>query len=204
VFTLKLRKHIRTKRLEDIQQLGVDRVVLLTFGTGTSAQHLIVEFYASGNIILTDNNFEILTLLRTHKYEEDVVVATHQIYPFSTAKPFKKIETQSMTELIKNQKEKNLTEQSNETLKSILISSTDLGSTIIEHCILSISQNPNLKMSEFDISVAPSLVAALIEAEKIMDKDNHDSPKGYIFLKGMTQEKKERKKTTNQREEKTN
>jgi hypothetical protein len=44
---LQLRKHIRTKKLNDVQQLGVDRVVDLTFGTGESAFHLIVEFYAA-------------------------------------------------------------------------------------------------------------------------------------------------------------
>lgn len=30
-FTLKLRKHIRTRRLEDVRQLGYDRVSLLLF-----------------------------------------------------------------------------------------------------------------------------------------------------------------------------
>ena len=33
-FTLKLRKHVRTRRVESVRQLGVDRVVQLTFGTG--------------------------------------------------------------------------------------------------------------------------------------------------------------------------
>lgn len=31
-FTLKLRKHLRTKRLEDVRQLGIDRIVDFTFG----------------------------------------------------------------------------------------------------------------------------------------------------------------------------
>ena len=31
-FSLKLRKHIRTKKVEEVRQLGVDRVVVLTFG----------------------------------------------------------------------------------------------------------------------------------------------------------------------------
>lgn len=28
-FTLKLRKHIRTRRLEDVRQLGIDRVTMI-------------------------------------------------------------------------------------------------------------------------------------------------------------------------------
>ena len=31
-FTLKLRKHLRTRRLEDVRQLGVDRIVDFSFG----------------------------------------------------------------------------------------------------------------------------------------------------------------------------
>ena len=48
-FTLKLRKHIRTRRLERVTQLGVDRVVALTFGTGEAAHHLLLEFYAQAS-----------------------------------------------------------------------------------------------------------------------------------------------------------
>ena len=45
-FTLKLRKHLRTRRLEDVRQLGVDRVVDFVFGCGDNAHHLILEMYA--------------------------------------------------------------------------------------------------------------------------------------------------------------
>lgn len=45
-FTLKLRKHLRTRRLEDVRQLGVDRVVDLVFGANEAAHHLILEMYA--------------------------------------------------------------------------------------------------------------------------------------------------------------
>ncbi|KIY97196.1 hypothetical protein MNEG_10764 [Monoraphidium neglectum] len=45
-FCLKLRKHLRTRRLEGVRQLGVDRVVDFTFGAGDTAYHLILEMYA--------------------------------------------------------------------------------------------------------------------------------------------------------------
>lgn len=38
---------MRTKKLEDIRQLGIDRVIDLTFGKGEGAHHIIVELYAS-------------------------------------------------------------------------------------------------------------------------------------------------------------
>ena len=45
-FTLKLRKHLRTRRLEDVKQLGVDRIVDFVFGTGEATHHLILELYS--------------------------------------------------------------------------------------------------------------------------------------------------------------
>jgi len=45
-FTLKLRKHLRTRRLEDVRQLGVDRIVDFVFGSGEARMHLILEMYS--------------------------------------------------------------------------------------------------------------------------------------------------------------
>jgi predicted ribosome quality control (RQC) complex YloA/Tae2 family protein len=45
-FTLKLRKHLRTRRLEDVRQLGIDRMVDFAFGTEDATYHLILELYS--------------------------------------------------------------------------------------------------------------------------------------------------------------
>jgi hypothetical protein len=84
-FAMKLRKHIRTKRLEDVRQLCNDRVVDLKFGSGDAIFHIILELYANGNIILTDGNYEILALLRSHQFEEDVAIKVNEIYPMAFA-----------------------------------------------------------------------------------------------------------------------
>lgn len=84
-FAMKLRKHIRTRRLEDVKQLCNDRVVDLKFGSGDSVFHIILELYANGNIILTDGNYEILALLRSHQFEEDVSIKVNEIYPMAFA-----------------------------------------------------------------------------------------------------------------------
>lgn len=44
-FSMKLRKHIRGRRLENIRQLGMDRAVDMQFGSNEAAYHLIVELY---------------------------------------------------------------------------------------------------------------------------------------------------------------
>jgi hypothetical protein len=84
-FAMKLRKHIRDKKLDDIRQMNSDRVVDFTFGSGDKAFHVILELYASGNIILTDHEYRIMNLLRTHKYDESVKVAVREVYPISFA-----------------------------------------------------------------------------------------------------------------------
>ncbi len=40
-----MRKHLRTRRLTALTQLGVDRVVDMQFGSDHAAYHLIVELY---------------------------------------------------------------------------------------------------------------------------------------------------------------
>eukprot|EP00580_Thalassiosira_gravida_P012624 CAMPEP_0201646380 /NCGR_PEP_ID=MMETSP0493-20130528/33831_1 /ASSEMBLY_ACC=CAM_ASM_000838 /TAXON_ID=420259 /ORGANISM="Thalassiosira gravida, Strain GMp14c1" /LENGTH=71 /DNA_ID=CAMNT_0048121521 /DNA_START=99 /DNA_END=311 /DNA_ORIENTATION=- len=67
---MKLRKHLRNLRLENVTQLGhLDRVVDFRFGSGNYAHHLLLELYSQGNLILCDGEYRILGLLRTHEYE---------------------------------------------------------------------------------------------------------------------------------------
>ena len=93
-FCAKLRKHLRSLRLEQVQQIGSDRVVLLQFGAGPSKHALILELYAKGNLILVDAEYKILALLRSHVYEkagENVAVQVGQVYPVTYATSWKTI-----------------------------------------------------------------------------------------------------------------
>jgi predicted ribosome quality control (RQC) complex YloA/Tae2 family protein len=60
-------------------------VVDITLGQDSSAYHILIEFYASGNLILTDSEYNIISLLRTHKYDEDTRCAVGEKYPFTHA-----------------------------------------------------------------------------------------------------------------------
>jgi predicted ribosome quality control (RQC) complex YloA/Tae2 family protein len=84
-FTMKLRKHMRTKKLEKVEQLGIDRVVDLQFGKSEFAFHILVELYAAGNVILTDHEYTILSLLRSHKFDETAKIQIKEKYPFTAA-----------------------------------------------------------------------------------------------------------------------
>lgn len=80
-FTLKLRKHIRSWRLDAISQLENDRAIDLCFGVaGTeSCFHIIVELFSKGNLILTNHEYTILVLLSTHK-DDCVKIAVRETY----------------------------------------------------------------------------------------------------------------------------
>lgn len=62
-FTSRLRKFLKTRRCTSISQIGTDRIIELQFSDG--GYRLFLEFFASGNVILTDANLKILALLRT-------------------------------------------------------------------------------------------------------------------------------------------
>lgn len=54
-FSMKLRKHIRGRRLESIRQLGMDRAVDMQFGSNEAAYHLLVEIYDRVSLFVERN-----------------------------------------------------------------------------------------------------------------------------------------------------
>ena len=86
MFAMKMRKHIKTKRLVAIRQLSGDRVVDFTLGSGEVQVHVILELYAAGNVVLTDKEYRILQVLRTHDYDNsDVRVRVNEVYQIDGA-----------------------------------------------------------------------------------------------------------------------
>lgn len=87
-FCAKLRKHVRTRRITHAKQMGTDRVMVLTFGGGEDnadperSYYIILEFYAGGNVILTDGYHKIISLLRVVGEDEGQKVSVGQTYDF--------------------------------------------------------------------------------------------------------------------------
>ena len=100
--------------MNDVRQLGVDRVVDFVFGTGKSEFHLLVELYANGNILLTDSEYKILTLMRTYKMDDNFV-ATNRIYPINSAKEILLPDFETLQNALANCDEK-------DNLKKVLLS----------------------------------------------------------------------------------
>jgi hypothetical protein len=83
--------------------------------------------FFQGNVILADANFEIQTLLRTHKYDEDVLVATHQVYPTQNIRQLQ-VEKDKVIEALANA-------EKTESIKQVLVKET--GRSCMSHILVS-------------------------------------------------------------------
>lgn len=141
-FSMKLRKHLKNKRLERFVQLELDRIVDLQFGMGEAAYHVIVELYDRGNIILTDHEMTILNILRPHvEGEEELRFAVREKYPESRAK--EQSTPRSLNEL------RTVLERGRpgDNLKKVLNPVLGYGPAIIDH-ILTKHELNNVKLAE--------------------------------------------------------
>ncbi|KAL4944547.1 hypothetical protein BDV06DRAFT_210171 [Aspergillus oleicola] len=61
-FVTRLRKYLKSRRITSVTQIGTDRIIDFSFSDGM--YHMLLEFFASGNIIITDAGYNIIALLR--------------------------------------------------------------------------------------------------------------------------------------------
>jgi predicted ribosome quality control (RQC) complex YloA/Tae2 family protein len=209
-FCSKLRKHLRGLRLERIVQLGnYDRVVNFVFGTGESRHSLILELYARGNIILTKADYTILALLRSHDYDQ-VSVKVGQIYPLTyatsaanTQAGLMRMSAEEALEWAKDElnehapkldESKKKKASSVMPLKAFLLKPSSgvyhYGPSLLEHCILCASLNPEAKIGLETIDTVLSseewsrLIKALQEegTSRINAVENDETP-GYTVYR---------------------
>lgn len=102
---MKLRKHLKNKRLESLKQLGTDRIIDFQFGIGDATYHLILELYDRGNLILCDHEMTILNVLRPHTEGEEVRFVVREKYPEARAREnFNQSSEQIVRDLMANVK----------------------------------------------------------------------------------------------------
>jgi len=85
-FAMLLRKYISGGKVLGIRQLGLERIIIFDIGKGTTTFHLIIELYDEGNVILTDEKFEIIKPLRHHRFKDREVIP-HVLYSMSPSDP---------------------------------------------------------------------------------------------------------------------
>lgn len=181
-FTLKLRKHIRSRRLEDVKQLGCDRVAQLTFGSGDTEVKLLLEFYASGNVILVDGKYRVLTLLRSHRDDaKGMATMAQHVYPIQTIRLRTPTPVETVHEAVSGVVEGSL--------KNILSSILAYGPQVAGFCIRQAGLNPKRELMKEPLSSEEesSLMQAIRVFEKWIDICEDKAPEGCIMVDGKGQ-----------------
>ncbi|KAK6182203.1 hypothetical protein SNE40_009935 [Patella caerulea] len=176
-FSMKLRKHLKNRRLEGVTQLGMDRIVDFQFGSDEAAYHVILELYDRGNIVLTDFEFTILNILRPRTDEsQDVKLVVHEKYPLIlNIKQHVKPTEDRIREILSSGKDM-------DPIKKLLLPHLDYGPALLEHCILGAGFNENVKLGKgFDIAQdIGKLMNGIEEAELLLKQIFTQPTKGYI------------------------
>ncbi|XP_059480083.1 ribosome quality control complex subunit NEMF homolog [Neocloeon triangulifer] len=178
-FSMKMRKHLKNKRLESLTQLGIDRAIDLQFGTGPAAYHLILELYDRGNIILTDCDFVILNVLRPHTEGEQIRFAVKEKYPQDRARTRQGAPDEERLKKIFSKA------KPGDQLKKFLVPNTDYGPALIEHVLLGAGFPPNVKFGK-DFNLEENfgkIHDALCVADEILNKASTEPSKGYVIQK---------------------
>ncbi|KAI1801754.1 hypothetical protein F4811DRAFT_440960 [Daldinia bambusicola] len=198
VFVQKLRKVLNTRRITSVSQIGTDRIIEFQFSDGQ--YKLYLEFFAGGNVILTDSELRILTLLRNvpegEGQEPQRVGLTYSLenrqnYGGVPALTKERVRTALQTTVEKAAAsaaagKKIKRKPGDELRRGLATTITELPPILVDHA---------MKVTGFDSRLQPStilenedllneLVRSLEEALKVVHEvTSSDTCKGYILAK---------------------
>ena len=181
-FCMKLRKHINNKKCLYLKQIGSDRIIIISFGFDTILYHIIIEFYADGNIILCDENYKIIANVRNYKNNE-IDIKVGNIYPvqyFDNTSQLKKINKSILYQYYETHR--NIMNNMYHTFKDCELI-IKLGLTIIKHCSIQSNNNFDLfyQYIEDFINMFCYDTIQLSENDNNNNDDNNENYSYYIY-----------------------
>lgn len=191
-FVARLRKFLKTRRVTGVSQIGTDRIIEFRFSDG--AYRLYLEFFAGGNIILTDADLKILALLRIvpegKGQEPQRVGSTYSLenrqnlggVPPLTKERLRDALTAVTSQAVTEKKKKG----SDGLRRGIVTTITELPPVLIDHVFRLTGFNPATKPAEVlnDESLFDALFGSLERARSILDEvTSSPTAKGYIIAK---------------------
>ena len=185
-FSMKLRKHLKSRRLEKIEQVGIDRIIDMQFGSSEAAYHVILELYDRGNIVLTDFEYNILNILRPRTDEsQDVRFAVREVYPLQNARQPEGVPSEERVHAIL------LSGKEGDNIKKILNPHLVYGPAVLDHCLREVDIPDNAQLGKqlniSDSNQFQKIMTALQKAESLVESVRKCHSKGFIIQK---QEKK--------------
>ncbi|KAL8848557.1 MAG: hypothetical protein Q9221_006446 [Calogaya cf. arnoldii] len=196
-FIAKLRKYLRTRRVTAVFQVGTDRVLELQFSDGQ--YRLFIEFYAGGNIVLTDRELNILTVLRIvpEGAEQEELRAglryaleNRQNYGSTPELTRDRVRAAMLKALHKGDNDgvaQTKKKKSGDLLRKALAASmSEFPPMLIDHALRTVGFESSKPIAEVldDESLVDNIVTALREAQHLVEHITADrSSKGYVFAK---------------------
>lgn len=175
-FTMKLRKHLKNKRLEAINQLGIDRIIDLQFGTGEACYHVILELYDRGNVILCDYEYIILNVLRPHVEGEEIRFAVREKFPLSRARGDDGPPSMSVV------KDKIAQARPGDSLRTILNPLLPFGASLIDHCLAQ-HELHNCKIGGENVEEEAAADGQKKKKKKNRNKDANQNSRDFVIDK---------------------
>ena len=150
-FCMFLRKYLDNAKLRTLHQLGSERILELVFEKKEGKKIVILEFFGQGNIILTDENYFILSALTTHKWKDREIKQGLQYKHPTKPANFFDIKQKELEQLIKQSDKESI-------VKSLAIE-LGLGGTFSEEICM---------LAEIDKNTKPTSIS-VPEAKKVID-----------------------------------
>ena len=198
-FVARLRKYLKTRRVTSVTQVGTDRIIELQFSDGL--YRLYFEFYAGGNIVLTDGDLKVLALLRNvEEGAEHEQLRVGLQYNLSLRQNYSGIPDLTKDRLrdglqkaVDRQKGQAATsakqakkQQKDALRKALAVSITECPPLLVDHALHIAEFDSTLKPDEVlaDDSLLDKLLSVLQQARHISeDIISTEQIKGYILAK---------------------
>ncbi|RMY72908.1 hypothetical protein D0863_04214 [Hortaea werneckii] len=198
-FVARLRKFLRTRRVTKVEQVGTDRVLEIQFSEGQ--YRLFLEFYAGGNIVLTDGDLTILGLLRNvsegaeheqYRLGLKYDLSLRQNYGGVPSLTKERVRDGLQRAIERQQEEaqkpgKKIKKKSGDALrKALAVTTTEFPPVLLDHALYSTGYNRDTQPEEVIASeeLLERLLTSLQEAQNTINQiTSSDVAKGYILAK---------------------
>lgn len=195
VFVQRLRKYLKTRRVTQVSQIGTDRIIEFQFSDGQ--YRLYLEFYAGGNIILTDKDLNILTLLRVvdpgEAQEELRVGLRYSLDNRQNYGGIPDLTKERLQEALQKGVDKGEDDSGKKKKKpgdalrkALAVSITEFPPMLVDHAMCITNFNSSLKPAEVLQSedLLDHLMKSLQEAQRVVQEiTSSETAKGYIVAK---------------------
>ncbi|PTB36326.1 uncharacterized protein TrAFT101_010210 [Trichoderma asperellum] len=204
-FVARLRKYLKTRRLTAVTQVGTDRILEFQFSDGQ--YRMFLEFFASGNIILTDADLKILAISRNvgegEGQEAQQVGLQYSLENRQNYGGIPPLTKERIRDALKSAAEKAEANAGAGTFsghkakgksggdlrKALAVSITELPPTLVENILQANSFDITAKLADVldNESLLDALVKHLSEARDIVENITASATcTGYIFAKKKT------------------